>query len=149
MEIPREAGGSFWGYGVPFDFAQGRLSTARDVHFRERHASLRTTEISSDPGIRGMCRASPRAGQPRARPEHAEGPGCPRMSILLRDPATSALAGSRAFAHGLFHLERIQNGGNYVPRFARVHKAAETYCAGDDVSKFGCWQSAQPSRGSL
>ncbi len=57
----------------------------------------------------------PPTGQPRARPEHAEGPGCPRMSILLHDPANSALLGSRAFAHGLFHFERIQNSGNYFP----------------------------------
>jgi len=129
VEIPCEAGGSFWRVWDP--------STA-----------LRMTEISGDPGIRGR-RRTPRTGQPRARPEHAEGPGCPHMSILLHDPANSALPGSRAFAHGLFHLERIQNGGDDFPRLARVHEAAETHCAGDDVSKFGFWQSAQSARGSL
>src|SRR5580698_6864681 len=33
VEIPCEAGGTSGGYRVPFGFAQGRLSTAHDVHF--------------------------------------------------------------------------------------------------------------------
>ena len=45
-------------------------------------------------------------------------------------------------------LDRIQNGGNHIPRLDRVHKATPSDRAGDDFTKLGFGNAPNPAADS-